>query len=141
MNLIEFLIQLRDDLIALMRNNFKLYLPISGGTIVQEVPPGVDPSDYESGDGDTPLNVQSLDDNTYIGFYQYGGTFLGKIGFTDGGKVRVKFGENSQSTSNQTYDLIHAGNFNTQYEFSTTDLEAGVSSLETGKLYFVYEEE
>lgn len=138
MNLIEFLIKFRNDLITLMKNNFKLYLPISGGKIVQEVPLQYDPNEEFEG-GDTPLSLQSVNDYSFIGFYNEQGEFLGKIGFKDG-NVRPCIVGND----NKSYDLIHSGNYmdyiasveNSIPEFTSAD-EGKILGIKDGKLAWV----
>ena len=42
-------------------------------------------------------------------------------------------------STNHNFVLLNDAKFNSLYTYGTNDLEAGTSTLETGKLYFVYE--
>lgn len=83
---------------------------------------------------DTPLNITSNTTSTYIGF-KSPGTVLGYYGVN----------ANKQPVFYDTKDnaILHAGNVSNyaapKYQYSTTDLTAGSSSLADGILYFVYE--
>lgn len=107
-------------------------LPISGGTIVQEVPLQYDPNEEFEGD-DTPLSLQSVNDYySFLGFYNEKGKFLGKIGFKDG-NVRPCIVGND----NKSYDLIHSGNIENILPTFTSADEGKVLGIKDGELAWV----
>lgn len=78
----------------------------------------------------TNMSVES--DGTITGSYLplSGGTITGDVSVS--GALEVNAPEQDNDAANKAY-------VDGKYTYSTTDLESGVSPLETGKLYFVYE--
>ena len=95
-------------------------LPIATGETLGGIKPGANLS--VNGEGVLTGNFLPLSGGTMAGDVQMGGHQVTGLG-----------------TPTDDADAATKGYVDGKYTYSTTDLEAGVSPLETGKLYFVYE--
>ena len=118
------------------------YLPITGGTITGPLtvdnnittnkiaPPGTEILTVGGG-ALTPVKIDALT-------LELRCASSGHIKVTQGSDNTPAKIENVAEPENDT-DSANKAYVDEKYTYSTTDLESGVSPLETGKLYFVYE--